>query len=238
MKKVFKILIAMLIIFNISIASVFASNDYKLNKDIKNKINFNLNQNEEVKESKITDGIIMSREEFNEYLKNKDKVISTRSVPNDGYIYVFDYLYITNTKRKDYFRYLGHFTTRNKTGSNMNVRYEQENTKTVRWDVAGSISGNTTIGNSFLGKIEVEVGVSVSRSSTTSSNTRLGAYATCPPWHILTLTAYQGGVYADAVTVYSKYHSSGASVGVYTETVSGTVIEDNAYTIDATEEEL
>lgn len=43
---------------------------------------------------------------------------------------------------------------------------------------------------------------------------------------------------AKAVMVYSKYHKSGASVGKYTETVSGTVLKDNVFSIDAKETKL
>ncbi|MFM1538428.1 hypothetical protein, partial [Helcococcus bovis] len=198
------------------------------------------NENQKIIDTKIDDGLIMTREEFENYMKNKnvDDKISLRSVPIDGNIYVFDDLYITDNIKKDYFRFLGDYSVSNSTKSNITVTYKQKNTVTVSWNVASSISGTAKIGNKFLGEIQLKAGVEVARNSTTEAGNSLGITATCTPNKKLTLEAYQGGIYANATTVYSKYHKNGSSMGKYTETVSGTVLQTNSYNFKATEENI
>lgn len=238
-KYINKSLIILMGIFLFSFSSVRANEvdmDYS-GEDIKQKVVKKSSMNEAPIESKIRDGVVMTKEEFNFYinnLNNKNKTTLLR-VPNDGYVYVYNSMYLGENNKKDYYRHLGDFTAYNRTSSKMYVTYKQERTKTVTWDVASSISAKTTIGNDFLGKIEAQAGITVSRSSTTYSSTTLGSSVACLPKKKIVLTAYQDGVYAKAVTVYNKYHSSGGSAGVYTKTVSGTVVANNSFVIDAEE---
>lgn len=178
-------------------------------------------------ESKIKDGIIVSPDD-----------VMPMAPPNDGYYYSPVSVLVDNYKKLPKYKYIGYAQVRNYTSSNMSLTYEQEESKTVNWNVAAAISGNTTIGNHFLGKIETKVGVDVSRSSTVSSGTRIGATATCSPRHKLTLTAYKGGVYTEARIVYHKYHPRGGQVGAYTETVSGTAVRVHGLTLTAVETSL
>lgn len=184
-------------------------------------------------ESKIRDGIIMTREEFEVYMASKNQNMGTNSVPKDGYIYVFDDLYITNNIRVDNFRQLGEYLHINDLDYSTTATYYQEQSTSVEWDVAVAISGNAKIGNRFLGEIETTAGISVARKSTVRAGQTFGLSVVCPAHSKLRLSAYQGGIYATATMVYSKYHSSGASAGKYTETVSGTVLKNNSYSIKA-----
>ncbi|WP_282925971.1 hypothetical protein [Helcococcus kunzii] len=234
-------IITILLLTNNALAINKNNIDFKnFPNEIKNEIINTLNNNEMPLESKIKDGIIMTKEEFEIYKKNlKSKnTITPFSLPKDKYIYIFDMLYITENHKKDYFRYLGEYSVSNQTKSPMTITYRQKNSVTVNWNVASSISGSAKIGNMFLGEIKAKVGASVSRSYTTTSGTILGGSAKCLPGNKLILTAYQGGIYAKAVTVYSKYDKSGGSMGKYTESVSGTVLKNNAFNVKAIEQKI
>lgn len=109
---------------------------------IQDDIKLRLGTNEIPTESNIDDGVVMSKEQFKRYLdsKKRDGYISKMAVPNDGYIYVYNYLYITQNNKKPWFRNLGEFTVNNPTSNPISVIYEQQYFKTVNWDVAGTIS--------------------------------------------------------------------------------------------------
>lgn len=245
-----KLLVAFLLFFALSCSCVYAQDEMdedinKLPHDIREDVLNTLKDNEKPIESKINDGVVMTKEEFNNYLKNKDNKefnISNRvnpmSVPKDGYIYLYDQLYITSNLKKPYFRFLGEYSVRNNTSSKMKVSYKQQSDKTVTWNVAGEISGNTNIGNDFIAKASVAGKVSLGRKSTIRSGTELGGTATCLPKYKVTITAYQGGLYAKATTVYSKYHKSGGSHGKYTESVSGTAVRYNSYNVKVDESRI
>lgn len=216
--------------------------------EVQNDIKGNLSQDLKPQESTIKDGIIMSLEEFNEYKKNlcnydnnnstTKNLITPMTVPNDSYIYVPSDIIINNYAKKPKYKYIGYVQIENGTNSNMTLSYEQEESKTVNWNVAASLSGSATFGTKLLGAVETKVGVEVSRSSTVSAGKKIGTTATCLPGKKLTLTAYKGGIFTEVTTVYNKYHISGGMAGAYTEKVSGTVVRVFGLTLSAVETNL
>lgn len=159
-----------------------------------------------------------------------------KTPPKNGDNYVFDTLYVKRTENKNYYKVLGVFEVKNTLNSPIKARYTQEQTKTISWDVGVTISGSSKIGNKFLAEIEKQVGVSVSRSVTTTAGNKFGVEYTCAPKKRTVLTAYKGGVYAEVVAVYNRYDAkTGASKGKYTETLSGTAVNRDKVTIDLNE---
>ena len=107
----------------------------------------------------------------------------------------------------------------------------------MKWSVSASISGTSTIGNKFLAAVEVKVGAGVGREKMWNSGTTHGINYKVPAKTIYYLTNYQVGYNGGGYLLYNKYHPSGASAGVYTESAGGTAVSKNDVNIELTASE-
>ena len=245
MKKIFSVL-ALTTILTLSSFGSFAANASKTDNGIPDYVLQLVNQKVEDNKYVIPEAVgyesdvngnltkvtPLSQREFSE------DSISTMSVPNDGYIYIFNDYIATSASTNWYYRSVGTFRFSNQTSTPVsNVKYEQYSSTTVKWSVSGSISGTATIGTKFLAAVEVKAGVSVGAEKTWNSGTSYGATYTVPAKTIYYLTNYQVGVNAGGQLLYNKYYPNGSSAGVYTESAGGTAISSNDVNIELTASE-
>lgn len=231
-KRAISFLLMALLIFGCNVVKAESTDRNYKDLPIEHKIRVQrrLQENKKPIDSKIKDGNIFDSEE------ELRKMVELRKPPRNGDKYVFDTLYIKKTENKNYYRVMGQFVVNNRSNSPMTAKYTQEQTKTITWDVGGTISGSGKIGNKFLAEIEINAGFSVSRSATSYAGSKYGVEYKCAPKKKTVLTAYRGGVYAEVVAVYSRYDGrTGASKGKYTEVLSGTAVNLDRITMDLNE---
>lgn len=168
-------------------------------------------------------------------LSSKDENIVFRP-PNDGYVYLFS-SYVSNTaKRNWYYENLGTFRFSNKTKEPItNVKYEQTSNRTSHWGVSSNISGEGKIGISFLGEVNVKLGAEADYSRSWTKGNIYGANFTVPKQTVYYLTNYQVGLNSNGTLLYNKYHPSGGSAGVYTESAGGTAVSKSDVSIEVTD---
>lgn len=100
------------------------------------------------------------------------------------------------------------------------------------WSVGANISGEAKIGNSFLGGITTKLGGSYNKSKTWTAGKKYGGTYTVKPNTTVILTNYQVGGYSSGILTWSKYHSLGANVGMYSETANGTAVSTSDVNIE------
>ncbi|TCT17558.1 hypothetical protein EDD68_1286 [Melghiribacillus thermohalophilus] len=164
-------------------------------------------------------------------MKRDDGSFSTQSVPDDGYVYVYDHYDWDATQKDWYFESTGTIRYTNNLNTTAEVYYEQQTTKEVDWDVGVDIGGSTSIGNDFLGSIEVNANLSVNRSKNFLEGRKYGAKVSIPGNTVAYITNYAVGANTDGAIVYRKYSPSGTSwLGMYKDYQGGTaVIETDAH---------
>lgn len=153
--------------------------------------------------------------------------IGVQAPPNDGFVYTFSHYDLDRTSRDWHYRSAGTVRIQNDLSVPGTYTYEQQNNTTVNWSVSSSISGNTTIGNSFIGKIEYEMGISVGRSKTWSKGTKYGVSQTLPAKSIVYITNYAVAVEGRGSLVYEKRSPAGSLLGYYYENAGGWTISQN-----------
>lgn len=171
--------------------------------------------------------------------KNLYSNISTRAVPNDGFIYEFDHYDPDECSTNWHYKVAGVYRAANySSSSTLNAAYTQSSTTTTQWNVSGNISAQAKIGTSFLGEITATAGVSVGRSKTWSSGTTYGASFTVAPRTVNYLTNYQVGVNSGGYLYWRKYSPTGISImGWYKESANGTAIDLSRINIELTDSE-
>lgn len=170
-------------------------------------------------------------------LNSKDPV-SVFAPPKDGYVYLFNSYISSSAKKNWYYENLGTFRFSNQTSTPIkNVKYEQTISKTSKWSVSSNISGEAKIGNSFLGQIKAKLGAEGAYSRSWTKGNTYGASYTVPARTIYYLTNYQVGLNSNGKLLYNKYHPSGGSAGVYTESAGGTAVSKSDISIEVTASE-
>ena len=159
-------------------------------------------------------------------------------VPSDGYVYSFDHYDPDYVKRNYYYKTVSVFRVKNELPKEVPAEYRVEESKTIKWNVTGNVSGKTTIGNGFLAGVEASGGISVGREKTWSRGWSMVLKPVIPAKSIAYITNYQVGADTNGRLVYRKYSPSGTSwIGNYYESAGGTVINKDDINIELTETE-
>lgn len=162
------------------------------------------------------------------------------SIPDDGYTYEFqDYEPASKATRVWHYDIAGIYRVSNKTASTAHATYTQQSSTDVKWSVGSNISGNATIGTSFLGKVEVSLGANVSRDKSYTAGKSYGVSQTIPAKTTVYITNYTVGANSSGKLWYKKYAggSTGTYIGNYYESAGGTCISDNDINIEITSRE-
>lgn len=159
-------------------------------------------------------------------------LIMPKAPPKDSFRYVFsNYTSSSNSKNIRYNR-LGTFTVYNAGNSSVGGQYTQQSSKVTSWTVGTNISSDTSVGNSFLAEVRAKLGMTTTRSKTTSAGTSHGVTFTVPAKKTVEAVAYRYGGKSSGKLVWNKYSSSGSLVGVYTESANGTAVDSNGVHVD------
>lgn len=180
------------------------------------------------------DGEVTEVTPLSERAENSRSGISIMSVPSDGYTYDFQYYSIGSPKKNWTFKSAGTVRVKNTSKASAKFTYTQQSSTTTQWDVSVAISGSAEIKNSFLGKIEASLGVTVDRKKAWTKGTSYGISTTVPKNSTAYLTAYAVGVRDKGRLVYKKYTRSGTLVGYYYESTGGTAVSKNDANIELT----
>lgn len=196
--------------------------------EIEQKVENNKNEIEEIKAWET---------DLNGNIKEVEPISHTfnsKKPPSDGYRYVFN-AYFPGSARKNWnYKNLGSFRVRNTSSSVAKASYEQQSTTTSNWNVGANISAEATIGNSFLGGVTTKLGGSFGKSRTWTAGKKYGIAYDVKPNTTVLLTNYQVGGYSTGTLTWNKYHSSGANVGMYSETANGTAVSTSDVNIELT----
>lgn len=160
--------------------------------------------------------------------------MSTYTPPNDGYKYSFDTYVHSSGKKNWHYRNAGTFRVNNALSNAATMKYIQQSTATTKWSVSGSISGSATIGNTWIGAVEVELGGTVGRDKTDSEGKTYQVDAKVPAKSVAYLTNYHVGAASNGTLRYKKYSSGGSQVGIYTENAGGTGISKSDVNVELT----
>ncbi|MBD8498101.1 hypothetical protein [Paenibacillus arenosi] len=159
---------------------------------------------------------------------------STLAPPvGNGYNYVFSH-YDQSRIAKDWkFKNTGTYRVENRLTTSTQASYTQTNTTTHNWNATVNLQGEATIGNSFLGKIEVTTGASVSKQWTYHSGTTYGITQTIPAKSIAYISAYAVGYNSGGTLVWDRYDIDYMThLGTYKENASGTAISKNDVSVE------
>ncbi|MCR8844650.1 hypothetical protein NQ117_13250 [Paenibacillus sp. SC116] len=159
---------------------------------------------------------------------------STLAPPvGNGYNYVFSH-YDQSRMSKDWkYKSIGTYKISNKYSTPLQASYTQTTTATSNWNVSANIAGEATIGNSFLGKIEVTAGASVSKQWTYHSGATYGITQTIPANSVAYISAYSVGYNSGGTLVWNKYDIDYMThLGTYKESASGTAISKNDVSVE------
>ncbi|MGX9808861.1 YfkD family protein (plasmid) [Exiguobacterium acetylicum] len=180
------------------------------------------------------DGQVKEVTPLSERADNSHAGISVMSVPSDGYTYDFQYYSVGSPKKNWKFKSAGTVRVKNTSKASAKFTYTQQSSTTTQWDVSVAISGSAEIKNSFFGKIQASLGVTVDRKKSWSKGTSYGISTTVPKNSTAYLTAYAVGVRDKGRLVYKKYTRSGTLVGYYYESTGGTAVSKNDANIELT----
>lgn len=174
----------------------------------------------------------ITKEVIPKSLEVKDNLVLPMAPPKDSYRYVFSrYTSSSNSKNIRYNR-LGDFSVYNSGSSSVTGQYIQQSSKVTSWTVGSNIAAETSIGNSFLAEVKAKLGMSTSRSKTTTAGTSHGVTFSVPAKKTVVATAYRYGGKSSGKLVWNKYSPSGSLVGVYTESANGTAVDSNGVHVD------
>jgi hypothetical protein len=193
---------------------------------------------------------VISKDELKGLAEHVDETqnadIKLQFVEDHGtYIYSYVWQYYTeNYNSKDMYKFFqGSCSVENGTGSNMTLKYTQGETKQNTWIVTGKVEVEPEFGVKILAKLNVNAGVTVSKSSTTQSSTNIETTMTVRPGYRGVLSRYKQGEYSSGAGCWKKYKVIKATgemtdLGYYYETGTAWGICNNIDNYKATETKL
>lgn len=180
------------------------------------------------------DGEVTDVTPISEVTENPYSGISVMAVPSDGYNYSFSYYDVNSPKRNWKYKSAGTVRVANTRSTSVNFTYTQQENTTTSWNVSSTISGTTSVKASFLGELELTMGLTTDANKSWSKGTSYGISTSVPGNSTAYLTAYAVGINDYGKLVYKKYTKSGSLVGYYYESAGGTAISKNDANIELT----
>lgn len=165
-------------------------------------------------------------------VQNNNSLIIPMAPPKDQFTYYYSHYSSTTNTRNRKFHKLGEYSVSNSRNRTVTGQYTQESSKTTSWTVGSNISGETKIGNAFLGEISAKWGLSASKTKTTVAGAKYGVSFSVPPKKMSIATAYRHGGKSTGKLTWKKYSPSGTQVGIYTEIANGTAVDSNGIHIN------
>lgn len=149
---------------------------------------------------------------------------SIMSVPNDGFLYIYDDYILDYHTSDDKRFFVSRIVVENYAYDTFApITYKQQSTVVTEWSVSSNLQLEVEAGNDFLGKIKASTGVDVGSSHTSSKSEDIEfGPMQVPPRTKGTIIKYRGGYYGNGALRYRKYSPSGLSwLGYYYETGNG-----------------
>lgn len=118
--------------------------------------------------------------------------------------------YIPNYHAKKDFAFpVGGVTLRNTSQNPISLKYRQENSNTVRWQVEGGADIEAKFGTKILADLKAQFSVNVQKAWTAMQGTSVEFEMIIPVGKIGHIDKYYGGVYSGGIAVWHGYNPMG-----------------------------
>lgn len=154
---------------------------------------------------------------------------STSLVPVDGYKYVYDRYDLASIANNKFYDLIGSVYFENRsTTQTWPLKYTQESSTSITWNVSANLELETAAGAEFLAKVKAKAGFAVSREKTWNYSSIVENTLTVPTRSWSEIKKYSQGELGNGTIVYKKYSPSGTSLlGTYSEASGGWAVTDS-----------
>ncbi|MGG6309201.1 hypothetical protein [Paenibacillus macerans] len=154
---------------------------------------------------------------------------------SDGFTYTFN-TYLPNAQPVYDWHYdkMGIYRYVNGTNAEASIQYEQQDTKSGKWNVSTNLTVSGEFKVPFFTKMSAQIGGSWGMERGWTKGIKYGATQKVNPQTTVYLTNYQVAANSNGKLQWKKYSPSGTQVGVYEETAGGYAVSLSDINIETT----